>query len=289
MNYLNLLSIQVQTNVAPMMTALYIHLSKLGRVRFDQSGNLWFERGIASLYPLIVAHTDTVQNVNFDKVFYEKNGKILGKIGKKQTGIGADDKNGIYIALRLIEKTNVPLKCLFTFGEESGAIGANAVDVCDFNNVAYMLEFDRKGSSDIIDYGSNDFLSDVCGIAKPFGYRECQGVFTDVTVLSELTEISAVNLSCGYYYAHTQQEYTVLAEMNNAIRLGVELITRLDGRYPYVVQSYNWREPDYINQCAECGKTASLKWSIHYGDYLCPDCYTYFDKLGYKDNWDKWY
>jgi putative aminopeptidase FrvX len=280
MKYVDLLNIQTKDNTAPIMTALYVYLQRYGKVRYDLAGNLWFERGLARYKPLIVAHCDTVQEPDSRKVFYEKKGKMLGRIGNKQTGIGADDRNGIFVALMLIKKTNIPLKCLFTFGEETGAHGAYKTNETDFDDVAYMLEFDRKGSGDIINYGSDEFLNDVATLGLPFGYKETFGVFTDVTVLSEKMGISAVNLSCGYYYAHTQSEYTVIGELYNAICFGVELITNLKKRYDYtyIVPDYNPKVKwSYPGHCAACGKQADVSWSNEYWDYLCDSCKEYFE------------
>lgn len=298
MKYLDLLNVQCKGNTSPMAVYLYNYLCKKGNVTFDETGNLWFNRGVSVYYPLIVAHMDTVQDVDFKKVFYEENGNIRGRLHNKPCGIGADDKNGIYVALRLIEKTDIPLKCLFTHGEETGADGSYETSKNDFTDVAYMLQFDRKGNTDVIQYGSDEFYADVLKIGEKFGYRKSDGIFTDVTVLSQKHGISAVNLSCGYYFMHLDGEYTNIAELENAVNLGLALIAGLTKPYPFEYREkyrssvYNgkaWKDLEfddtYTGICDCCGTTGKLRWNENYLDYICSDCAGEIDGILQDDKW----
>jgi hypothetical protein len=201
-----------------------------------------------------VAHTDTVQRADREKQFKVVNGTIRGYLGNKRAGIGADDKNGIYIALEVLKYTSDPIKLLFTHSEEIGCIGASEVKAIDMADVAYMLEFDRRGSGDIINYGSDEFLKIVQDCGKQYGYKETDGLFTDVTTLSKNFGISAVNLSCGYYDAHTNKEFTVWSELDNSANFAVELILNIPVQVfkykyvsPYKSYKYDTYELDWHN------------------------------------------
>lgn len=70
-------------------------------------GNLYMTRGISETYPCIVAHLDQVQREHSkDFKAIETEDIIFGYSPKnrKREGLGADDKNGIWIALKCLEK-----------------------------------------------------------------------------------------------------------------------------------------------------------------------------------------
>ena len=52
-----------------------------------------------------------------------------------------------------------------------------------------------------------------------YGYKPAQGLATDVAALKRNgLEVSCVNLSCGYYEPHTDNEYTILADLCKCYR-----------------------------------------------------------------------
>ena len=138
----------------------------------------------------------------------------------KQTSLGADDKNGIWIALMLL-KRGVKINFIFSHGEECGCIGikqviADAEIAQKIEKCAYSLVIDRRNKNDIIGY-ENEYcvaLDDrLEQFAKQLGYEyKCaRGLCSDANHISYLNEV--VNLSCGYYEAHSPTEYTNLSEL----------------------------------------------------------------------------
>ena len=138
----------------------------------------------------------------------------------RQTSLGADDKNGIWIALLLL-KRGVNINFIFSHGEECGCVGikqvvADAEIAQKIEKCAYSLVIDRRNKDDIIGYGNDyclalddrlqKFAKD-CG----YGYTCAQGLCSDANHISLLVE--TVNLSCGYYNAHSPSEYTNLSEL----------------------------------------------------------------------------
>ena len=205
--------------------------------------------------PLVVAHMDQVQRAKCHKVMMVKN-RLYGFSKKgKLTGLGADDKNGIFIIIELL-KTNPSLSFIFSASEEAGGKLHTLTSLVDLTSTPYGLVFDRRGHSDIIgtsnNYCCDDLETAIHVIGEEFGYKPAQGTFSDCDELS--VWIPCVNLSCGYYEAHTEKEYTKLPELWNAIRLAQALLKELSGPFeladplPSYRGSWHWNNDlDYTH------------------------------------------
>ena len=66
---------------------------------FVQDGNIYITKGEAKNYPCVVAHMDTVHKIVEDLYVLQVGHKLTGfnRIKMEQTGIGGDDKVGIFI------------------------------------------------------------------------------------------------------------------------------------------------------------------------------------------------
>ena len=194
--------------------------------------------------PLLCAHTDQVQRDRCDFVVQFKN-YIYGMGGHTQTGLGADDKNGIWIVLNLVKQFGVEnVSFLFSTMEEVGGMTdafMRGLGEDITKTIPYALIFDRKGSGDIIgasnDYCMKDLETDLAELGKEFGYKPCAGVWSDCDHISNY--VPCVNLSCGYYMPHTDKEYTDVNELINALDFGVKIIKTLNKVYDRVT-----KEPD---------------------------------------------
>lgn len=226
----------------------------------DTAGNLLVTKGVADEYPCLASHIDQVRHHTHPKDFrcIESGGVVMGwsdKI-KQQCGLGADDKNGIYICLNALERFDV-LKVAFFADEEIGCVGSSQADMSFFDDVRFVIEPDRMHGNDFISFMSglqvcsDDFIEDSC--YSLFGYKTEQGSVTDVlTLLENGLEVSCLNLSCGYYNPHTDQEVTVLAELDNCQRLVFHIIGSMERKYPFRLPAYSWGRSSY------CGKWAAL-------------------------------
>lgn len=181
--------------------------------------NIYVTRGIAETYPCIVCHTDQVQENNKNITLLNVDDLILGFdfIKKKQVGIGADDKNGIFMALLALIHFPVMKACFF-HGEEIGCIGSSACEMDFFSNCRYVIQCDRKDNSDFISTGSRvdlcskEFIDD-CKLDE-FGYKSTSGLITDVVTLKQRNlPVSCCNISCGYYNPHTDYETTSISDL----------------------------------------------------------------------------
>lgn len=221
-----------------------------GKAKKKSTGNAWIYAA-GEIPVLLVAHMDTIHDQQVKTITRNVD---QGRISSPQ-GIGGDDRCGIYAITQIIKE----LKChvLFTDGEERGGQGAHAFVASDcFDKVKnagikYMIELDRKGSHDAVFYTCDnkdftDFVTDATGFKEQFGS------FTDICVLMPELGIAGVNLSCGYYNAHTTMEYILLDELDASIAAAKSLIkTECDKPFKYIRKTYS----NYSNTYGSKGST----------------------------------
>ena len=201
--------------------------------------------------PLLSAHMDMVNTESYklkgeecfinEPVFTTDNATNLrlyrDKDRKNQTSLGADDKNGIWVILNLLQ-AGVPVNFLFCHGEEVGCVGSSQV-VADedlgklIESCSFGIIIDRRNPGDIIGYENKYCMcldDKIQTYAEQNGYAfSCaRGSCSDADKVSQLLE--CVNLSCGYYDAHTSTEYTNLNELQNTLEF-VNLLTGGDFYY----------------------------------------------------------
>jgi len=192
-------------------------------VETDGHGNLFVTKGKADTYPCICAHMDQVQNQHSRDFTVLKVDDVIMAYSPKsmsQQGLGADDKNGLWIALELLRIRKV-LKCAFFVGEEIGCVGSSRCDLDFFSDVRYIVQPDRRNGGDLITSISGRICSEEfeqAVNAEAFGYSPCDGLSTDVGTLSHRgVGVSCINISCGYYHPHTDQECTKWSELCQAL------------------------------------------------------------------------
>ena len=177
---------------------------------------------------LLVAHMDTVHR-QLPKTIYNINGKI-----SSLQGIGGDDRCGIFIIMNIVKQLHCSV--VLCEDEEIGAVGARKFANSPFIkqlDVNYMIEFDRMNGSDAVYYSCDneafaDFVTDFTG------FKTAYGSFSDISVLAPAAKIAAVNLSCGYYKAHTTDEYVVYDEMMNTVEAAMKLIEAECDKFEYI-------------------------------------------------------
>lgn len=210
----------------------------------DEMFNIYCTKGDADMYPCVVAHTDTVHNNNYIDVRTElkKNSrKVLKEAYKgydangKPTGIGGDDKAGVFACLTLLLELPV-LKAAFFVSEEIGCIGSSKADPKFFENVGYAIQFDApfdwmvtevSSGVPLFDRNSEFFNKANSVIIENTIPEYGSHPYTDVYALKKLFDFSCINLSIGYYDYHTANEYVVLEDVENGIKIGREMIASL--------------------------------------------------------------
>lgn len=204
------------------------------KIDTDDIGNLFITKGIAVSYPCVAAHLDEIHSpcerevvIDGDKIF------TINSLGE-QVGCGADDKNGIWVIIKLLCSEPVLKVALFVqeerLGDIAGCRGARACDISFFDDVKYVLECDRKGSSDVVSIGKGNIrLCDDNFIPQEllakYGYEMVNGGKTDVVELKMRgLDIPVCNISCGYYDAHKDSEYTNFSELQQCLSFVKEFL-----------------------------------------------------------------
>lgn len=163
---------------------------------------------------LLTAHMDTVHKVQMYE-YMEYTDAKGNHILTSQDGIGGDDRCGIYMILEIIKMGFRP-SILFCEDEEIGGVGSDKFikteEAKQLGKLNYMIELDRANSDDAVFYDcdNKDFTK---YITEFTGYKKTYGSFSDISNLAPFAGIAAVNLSCGYYNAHTTSEEVNMEEI----------------------------------------------------------------------------
>lgn len=187
-------------------------------------------------YPvLLVAHMDTVHKETVKKIKYQD------YIISSPQGIGGDDRCGIYIILEILKDFNCSV--VFTEDEEIGCVGARKFAKSVYAkscNVNYIVEFDRRGSTDAVFYqcGNKEFEDFV----EDTGYfKKAWGSYSDICEIAPAVGVAAVNLSSGYYNEHSAKETINLLNVAQTIKEAKLMLEQnVDGPYEYIEKSYGW-------------------------------------------------
>ena len=184
---------------------------------------------------LLVAHLDTVHKNLPQVILYDAHKKTMSS----PQGIGGDDRCGVFMIFEIIKRFNCSV--LFCEDEEIGTVGARKfteTDLAQTLSFNYAIEFDRKGKNDAVFYDcDNDEFEEF--ITKEY-YATAYGSFSDISVVAPFLKCAAVNLSCGYYNAHTTSEYVVVTEMIASINAACNILERTteNDKFEYVECNY---------------------------------------------------
>lgn len=195
-------------------------LNKLG-IKTKSNGKWIYHKGT---YPvMLVAHLDTVHRIlpTDETIFYSKDGNILNCVN----GIGGDDRCGVAIIMELIKRTKLDFSILFTTDEEIGAVGAgNFVQThSKLRNVNAIVEYDRRGSTDVVRYDDTNLK--LTEIVEKYGFARNTGSFSDIVELSEAYGVSSVNISSGYFNEHSHYETIDINVMEDVINKSISMFT----------------------------------------------------------------
>lgn len=213
-------------------------------VKVDDTNNIYVTKGVSDTYPCIVSHTDQVGDYKGKITIFRKDNIIIG-IGEhgKQVNLGADDKNGIWVALELL-RTEPILKVALFSGEEIGCVGSRACDMDFFKDARFVIQCDRRNGSDFIhtagsiELCNKDFPSEA--LKSKYGFVNTYGLMTDVQTLKKRgLNVACCNISCGYYNPHTTTEYTNVKELINCLQFVREIVQTVE----HTPHTYKYEPP----------------------------------------------
>ena len=239
---------------------------------------------------LLTAHMDTVHKtpvIDFYEYVDEKGNHIISS----PQGIGGDDRCGIYMILEIIKE----YKCsvLFCEDEENGGIGSRKFCKTEFINelseLSYLIELDRANANDAVFYDcyNPDFTK---FITDNTGYKNDLGSFSDISTLAPACGVAAVNLSCGYYHAHTLEEEVNVEEMLNTIEVVKKLLAVECERFEYIEKKYGgygysgWYGSGYsYGGYKGYSGYSGRGWYDDYDDFEVTLYVRYYDPYTYED------
>jgi len=225
--------------------------------------------------PLLCAHLDQVSFQRYATTVNLSDGIIYGN-----GNLGADDKNGVWILLKLLREFK-DISFIFSTQEEVGCKVSKIMERKKeiFKTIKYGLVFDRRGHSDLVgtfnDYCVDKFEDDLRLLMLKHGFNSEIGTFSDCDRLSEM--ISCINISCGYYEAHTAREFTILQDLFKSLRFGRDILKNITDWYNAPEKERrrghwwwgddDWKARNYIDH-------------THYskGAYQCSGCNEYYDE-----------
>lgn len=223
----------------------------------DSHKNIYAQKGNIedlksdSYFPCVISHTDTVHNLDTINI---KEELLLNAQGErklslkayndsnKPTGIGGDDKCGVFACLVLLKELPY-LKAAFFVSEEVGCIGSKNADDKFFTNVGYGIQFDAPENWMVTEKCFGEILFD----RKSNFFESCNRVltenmnsdymeymvhpYTDVYALKSKYDFSCINFSIGYYDYHSPNEYVVVEDVYNGIKIGRDMISDLGYKF----------------------------------------------------------
>ena len=255
---------------------------------------------------LLVAHTDTV--FGSQHVRLNKSGELITS-ARKDMGIGADDRAGV-AALWSLRSSGHAL--LIVPAEETGCQGSGWLARHYSTNMLhhqYMIQFDRRGSSDLVRYSCGNDAFDDYLLASMQGYKLASGSFSDICELAPAASVAAVNISIGFKNEHTARESLDMAAWTRTVESVRAMIAQPCPQFEYIQRTafgYHWgcggadsfaldgypaAEPTadedeplmmplwFDDTCPDCGVDL-VEWED--GDIVtsyCPDCMTIYEDV----------
>ena len=223
----------------------------------DEHKNIYVTKGTldeGEYYPMFISHTDTVHNLvdeivvkeeyllrpyTFGKDFGSEQILCLKAYDKdgKPTGIGGDDKCGIFICLELLRQLEKVKIALFV-SEETGCHGSKMVNLDFLNDVGYCVQYDAPGDHLISHSCSGTVLFDIdsdfykiaySAISEGFGNEMLVQAhpYTDIMIMKQKSDLSCINMSCGYYNMHTASEFVCISDVERGIVAGKNMVDKL--------------------------------------------------------------
>ena len=197
-------------------------------------------------YPCVVSHTDTVHNIDTINIREEMKPNSKGELklslkayndSGRPTGIGGDDKCGVFACLKLLKELPY-LKAAFFVSEETGCHGSKRADERFFSDVGYVIQFDAPEDWMVTEncYGAKLFDRETeffqkCDQILTEGMESRQKYmthpYTDVYALKTKFNFACINFSIGYYDYHSPNEYVVIEDTYKGVEMGRKMIQEL--------------------------------------------------------------
>ena len=174
--------------------------------------------------PCLIAHTDLHPALKHPTA---ENLEYTDGIFKSATGLGADDRAGVFAINQLLKEHSGDFMFLFPDKEEVGCLGSGAFGKHkDFSKIddyaSVYISIDRRreynGDKTLATYSKNNTVLNTA-IGKLTDRKIVRGSSTDCATLSRLSKnkVPCFNMSCGYTGEHTKSETLRFKELIDTV------------------------------------------------------------------------
>lgn len=253
----------IENFLKPTQTELFAMLRKMFKGKtICRKDSFVLVRGEAPI--MLLAHLDTVHEKPVKQICTTDDGNIL----MSPQGIGGDDRCGVYALVNAYDAADKKPWLLFTCDEEVGGKGADTFCEAyqkgklpkELKKLKLMVEIDRRGQHDAVYYDCDNLEFEAYITGK--GFKTACGSFSDISFVAPELGVAAVNLSSGYYNAHTQHEYinrkhidAVIVKVNEIVKEAAQKDFP-KYKYKYIererpIRNYDWGYLDsslYLNR-----------------------------------------
>jgi di/tripeptidase len=181
------------------------------KVPYTREGNTLYSISSTSAV-MLSAHLDQVKtNGRAAHIYKDDFNTIIAYNDKWQrTSLGADDKNGVWLILKLLEDGWI-FDWVISESEEIGCVGIKKIEQELKKSLAdFCIVLDRRGNYDILNKGAGtNYCEALAYNLKNFfndGSVVTTGSVSDTQVICKYIE--AVNMSVAYHNPHTATEET---------------------------------------------------------------------------------
>lgn len=244
------------------------------RTPFTRVGDNFYKLDKAQA-PILSAHLDQVKTNGKAVHFVLTPDKHIQGYNAdwERTSLGGDDKNGVWIILKMLEEFNNDINFIISAGEEVGCVGINKLDtdgvlkekIPPLNTFCIVL--DRRGGKDVLDSGGGDTYCKTLAqcICNFLGndMSVTSGSISDTRVICEYCE--SVNMSVAYEAPHTANEHTDWVRLEQ-IKEYVKRLCDDFAHYPTPPDVYIKKSWSYTST-RKSKKFNYNEWKDDYDDY----------------------
>ena len=221
---------------------------------------------------MLVAHLDTVFKEIPKEIYFDQQKQVMWS----PTGLGADDRAGVFAILKIINKGYRPHICFCT-DEEKGGLGASTmvqdIPVAPFD-IKYIVELDRQGSSDCVFYNCDN--EEFENFVESYGFFSDWGTFSDISEICPIWKIAGVNLSVGYIDEHCMVERLHTNYLAATIKRVCKMLDEVDN-----APSFEYRESILYRHFGKYWQYMYPddgypidEWETYNAKILCTKCHT---------------
>lgn len=228
----------------------------------------------------LVAHADTVFSIppSLSDILYDKEKQILCA---PATGLGADDRAGIWAIVELLNRGYRPT-VIITTNEEKGCLGAIALSadksICGKlrKRLKFLIEIDRRGNKDCVFYDCNNLQFK--NYIQSFGLELNIGTFSDISVLAPICDCACVNISSAYYGEHTYAEYLKINELYHIIDTIEQILMDYKNASYFAFQTNDPKDKYMFCSTCNCPSLEEQTFLVRLAngkiDAVCSNCIT---------------